>query len=65
MYHAEDLGRYYRIPCDNRDLNYDKFFSEGDSNIAKFEDYTSHNSTQLSLDEVIKLLSEIKILELI
>jgi len=57
MAKAEDMGRYFRIPSDNRDLNYNKYFSEGEQNISKLEDYTSHNTKQLSLDEVRALLN--------
>lgn len=47
---AEDMGDYYRIPADNRDLNYDKYFDEGDKKLATIEEYTSHNTTQLDIE---------------
>ena len=47
---AEDMGDYYRIPADTRDLNYDKFFDEGNKKLAKIEEYTSHNTTQLDVE---------------
>lgn len=50
MAKAEDMGNYYRIPCDTRDLNYDKFFTEGDEEIAKIEDYHSHNTRRLDVE---------------
>lgn len=53
---AEDLGSYYRVPADNRDLNYDKFFSDGDVETSAVEDYTSHNTHRLDIDEIKKLL---------
>jgi UDP-N-acetylglucosamine 4,6-dehydratase len=53
---AEDKGRYYRVPADTRDLNYAKFFVEGETEIAGFDDYTSHNTKRLDVDEVKKLL---------
>ena len=53
---AEDMGEYYRIPADNRDLNYSSYFSEGEEKISQQEDYTSHNSHRLSLDEIKSLL---------
>lgn len=53
---AEDKGRYYRVPADTRDLNYAKFFVEGETEIAGFDDYTSHNTRRLNVDEVKKLL---------
>lgn len=56
MAKASDLGRYYRIPADNRDLNYNKFFIEGEPLISSFEDYTSHNTERLDVDGVKKLL---------
>jgi UDP-N-acetylglucosamine 4,6-dehydratase/5-epimerase len=52
MAKAEDMGRYYRIPADNRDLNYDKFFVEGEANISDMDDYTSHNTERLNIDGV-------------
>jgi UDP-glucose 4-epimerase len=47
---------YYRIPADNRDLNYAKYFSEGEERISTFEDYTSHNTTRLNVEQVKALL---------
>jgi UDP-glucose 4-epimerase len=41
---ADDAGRYYRIPADNRDLNYNKYFSEGELKVSEIDDYTSHNT---------------------
>lgn len=54
--HAEDMGQYYRIPADNRDLNYAKFVLEGETEIATFDDYTSHNTERLDVDGVKRLL---------
>lgn len=56
MAKAEDMGRYYRIPADNRDLNYKKYFVEGETHIAEVDDYTSHNTERLSVEEVKSLL---------
>jgi len=56
MAHAHDLGGYYRIPADNRDLNYAKYFSEGEEEISQLEDYTSHSTTRLSVEQVKDLL---------
>jgi UDP-glucose 4-epimerase len=56
MAKAEELKNYYRIPADTRDLNYNKFFTEGESRIFKAEEYTSHNTKQLSLKETKDLL---------
>lgn len=56
MFKAEDMGNYYRIPADSRDLNYDKYFIEGEEDISKVEDYHSHNTKALDVDEMKKLL---------
>ncbi len=56
MAHAIDMGGYYRIPADNRDLNYAKYFSEGETGISKLHDYTSHNTRQLDVEKVKSLL---------
>lgn len=50
MLKAEDMGDFYRIPADNRDLNYNRYFSEGETDISGIEDYHSHNTTQLTED---------------
>ncbi len=56
MAHAHDMGGYYRIPADNRDLNYAKYFNEGEEKISCFDDYTSHNTKRLNVEEVKSLL---------
>jgi UDP-glucose 4-epimerase len=56
MAHAHDMGDYYRLPADNRDLNYSKYFSEGEEEISHLEDFTSHNTKQLSVEQVKSLL---------
>ena len=53
---AEDLGGYYRIVPDDRDLNYGKYFTEGEEKIAKVEDYNSHNTKRLTVPEIKELL---------
>tara|TARA_R110002124_G_scaffold76735_1_gene205473 strand:+ start:83 stop:1117 length:1035 start_codon:yes stop_codon:yes gene_type:complete len=53
---AEDMGDYWRLQLDERDLNYKKYFSEGDVNIADHEDYHSHNTSRLNVEEVKELL---------
>ena len=57
MMKAEDMGDFYRIAADNRDLNYAKYFSEGEQITAKIEDYHSHNTEQLGVESMKKLLS--------
>ena len=56
MAKAEDIGTYYRIPADNRDLNYAHYFSEGEKKISNQEDYTSHNTRRLNVAQVKSLL---------
>lgn len=56
MAKAEDMVGYYRIPADNRDLNYAQFFSEGEEKISQLEDYTSHNTRRLNVEEVKQLI---------
>ncbi len=56
MARAEDLGKYYRIPSDTRDLNYNKYFIEGKTEVSEVKDYTSHNTHRLNVDEIVELL---------
>lgn len=56
MAKAEDMGRYYRIPADNRDLNYKKYFVEGEQRITELDDYTSHNTARLDVAGIKELL---------
>ena len=56
MSKAEDLGNYYRIPADTRDLNYNRYFSEGKAEIAQAEEYNSHNTHRMSVEETKQLL---------
>ncbi len=63
MAHAEDMGRYFRIPADDRDLNYANFFSAGEISISQAEDYTSHNTKQLDVEEVIQLLLKLDFIQ--
>jgi len=56
MAHAEDRGGYYRIPADHRDLNYNKYFVEGEGEISLAEDYNSHNTERLDVEGVKKKL---------
>jgi UDP-glucose 4-epimerase len=63
MAKAEDMGNFYRIPSDNRDLNYSKYFSEGEKNTANIEDYNSHNTERLDVNKIKMLLKELPILK--
>ncbi|PHM47214.1 polysaccharide biosynthesis protein [Xenorhabdus miraniensis] len=56
---AEDQGNYYRIPADNRDLNYEKYFERGNKDIQSIEDYNSHNTYRLNVDEMISMLCKL------
>lgn len=60
MAKAVDMGEYYRIPCDNRDLNYDKYFNEGDQSISKIDDYHSHNTERVTVEEMKELLLKLR-----
>lgn len=62
MQKAEDMGDFYRIPVDNRDLNYAKYFSEGEKDISKIEDYHSHNTEQLGVEGLKKLISKLPLI---
>ena len=62
MARADDLGGYYRIPADSRDLNYDKYFVEGETDISEIDDYTSHNTNRLSIDQVKTVLMKLEII---
>ena len=53
---AEDMGEYFRVALDDRDLNYEKYFTSGDASEARIDDYNSHNTTRLTVDEVKALL---------
>ncbi len=63
MLKAEDMGDFYRIPADNRNLNYAKYFSEGVEDISKIEDYHSHNTKQLDVEEMKELLMQLPMLK--
>jgi UDP-glucose 4-epimerase len=56
MAKADDMGGYYRIPADNRDLNYSQYFSEGEERVSHLDDYTSHNTIRLDVGQVKQLL---------
>ena len=60
MAKAIDMGDYYRIPCDTRDLNYDKFFVEGSEEVSRIEDYHSHNTRRLDVEGMKQLLLKLR-----
>ncbi len=62
MVKAEDMGNYYRIPADNRDLNYAQYFSEGEPDVSKFEEYHSHNTDRLDVEGMKTLLKKLPII---
>ena len=59
MARAEDIGRYYRIPADNRDLNYNVYETDGEIEISGLDDYTSHNTERLDVQQLKTLLMEL------
>lgn len=59
MARVEDMGRYYRIPADDRDLNYNKYFVEGEPKVSALDDYTSHNTERLDVAQVKALLMKL------
>ncbi|MBG6028510.1 polysaccharide biosynthesis protein [Proteus terrae] len=63
MLAAIDMGDYYRVPPDLRDLNYDKYVEQGDSRISEIEDYNSHNTTRLDVDGMKKLLLKLPLIQ--
>lgn len=63
MLKANDMGDFYRIPADNRDLNYNQYFFEGEKDISKVEDYHSHNTEQLGVNGMKKLLSKLPLIK--
>ena len=63
MTKAIDMGEYFRIPADNRGLNYEQYFSVGDTDVSKIEDYHSHNTNQIGLEETKKLLLRLEMIQ--
>ncbi len=62
MAKAEDMGDFYRVPADNRDLNYAAYFSEGEEEVAQIEDYHSHNANQEGVEGLKKLISTLPLI---
>ena len=63
MVKAEDMGDFYRVPADNRDLNYSMYFSDGEKNLTEIEDYHSHNTERLNVEGVKNLISELALVK--
>ncbi len=63
MAKAIDMGNYYRIPCDTRDLNYDKFFTQGNEEVSKIEDYHSHNTRRLDVEGMKEQLMRLRFIQ--
>lgn len=63
MAKAIDMGDYYRIPCDTRDLNYDKFFTEGSEDLSRIEDYHSHNTRRLDVEGMKEQLLRLRFIQ--
>lgn len=63
MAHAEDMERYYRVPADDRDLNYNKYFIEGERRVSELDDYTSHNTERLNVEQVKSLLMKLDFIQ--
>ena len=63
MSRAEDLGDYYRVPADGRDLNYDSFFTEGEVRVSETKDYHSHNTRRLDVEAMAALLKELAVVK--
>lgn len=63
MARAEDMGNYFRIPCDSRDLNYDKYFIKGNQEITSFDDYHSHNTKRLDIEGMKALLLKLDLIK--
>ena len=63
MARAQDVGYYYQIPSDDRDLNYAKYFSDGEEIISHLDDYTSHNTERLNVEQTKELLLKLDFIQ--
>jgi UDP-glucose 4-epimerase len=57
-----DMGNYYRVPADNRDLNYDSYFTKGEEKVSEFDDYHSHNTLRLDIEGTKQLLLKLPLI---
>jgi UDP-glucose 4-epimerase len=62
MAKADDMGEFYRVPADNRNLNYNQYFSEGETDVSAVEDYHSHNTKRLDVKGVKELLLKLPLI---
>lgn len=60
---AEDMGNFYRVPADNRDLNYDKYFKEGDEKRVTIEEFNSNNTRQLNVAETREKIASLEYIQ--
>ena len=60
---AMDMGDFYRVPADNRDLNYDKFFTEGDVKSVTIEEFNSNNTRRLNLSETVEKIASLEYIQ--
>ena len=63
MIKSEDMGKFFRIPADNRDLNYNKYFNEGKKLTEEIEDYNSHNTSRCSIKDIKELLVKLPLIQ--
>jgi UDP-N-acetylglucosamine 4,6-dehydratase/5-epimerase len=63
FFNAQDMDNYFRVPADNRDLNYDKYFIEGNEQLSTIDEYNSHNTHRLSVEEVKEMLSSLSYIQ--
>ena len=63
MFNADDMGDYYRIPSDNRNLNYASYYTEGEQDISNKEDYNSHNTYQYDVEEMKSTLLKLDLIQ--
>lgn len=63
MAKAIDLDGYFRIPADNKDLNYNQYLAEGEEKISNLDDYTSHNTNRLNIDQIKSLLLKLDFIQ--
>ena len=63
MVRAEDMGGYFRIPADNRDLNYDNYFRKGNRELSSVTEYDSHNTERLDVEGMKKLLLKLDLFQ--